>query len=76
VNIKKPNKQTRTLYVVGTLHAGIGDKKGRTLLTTMNIPPLSSTSYKMKEREIGTVIENLAKQSCTDNAEEEKRLSG
>jgi hypothetical protein len=50
--------------------------KGRTLLTTMNIPPLSSTSYKMKEREIGTVIENLAKQSCTDNAEEEKRLSG
>lgn len=55
------------------LHAGIGPTHVNALLTSMNVPAVSENTLKAREREIGPVIENIAKSSCLDALEMEKR---
>lgn len=44
------------------------------LITTINIPAISSDLFKRYEREIGPEIGETAKDSCRHSAKEEKRL--
>ena len=37
----------------------------------MNFPPLNSITFKKREREVGKVVESLAKKSCQENIQKE-----
>ena len=54
------------------LHAGIGPNHVNALLTSMNVPAVSENTLKAREREIGPVIESIAKSSCLKALETEK----
>jgi hypothetical protein len=58
------------------LHAGIGEKKLEMLLSVLNIPPLSKTSLKISEREVGQAVEDVARNSCKEFALAEKESFG
>ena len=47
------------------LHAVIGPSHVNTLLTSINIPPISQSTFKAREREVGPAIEEIANASCT-----------
>ena len=59
----------------GLLHSGIGPTAMNKFVTTLNIPPFHHKSLKHREREIGTVVETLAKDSCAKKAKEERLLT-
>ena len=46
------------------LHAGIGPSHVNSLLTSINLPAVAENTLKAREREIGPVIEKVAKESC------------
>ena len=54
------------------LHAGIGPTHVNALLTSINLPPVGQNTLKAREREVGPVIEAVAKKSCTAAIEAEK----
>ena len=49
------------------LHSGIGPTKLMDLLSVMNIPPPSTKTIKKRERDVGPVIESVAKKNCLQN---------
>jgi hypothetical protein len=51
---------------LASLHTGIGETHLNSILSTMNIPTISRASFKKREREVGPVIEDVAKKSCED----------
>ncbi len=53
------------------LHAGIGPTHVNALLTCMNVPAVSDKTLKAREREIGPVIEKVAKSLCLEALEME-----
>ncbi|XP_062607553.1 uncharacterized protein LOC134269372 [Saccostrea cucullata] len=65
-----------TKVALGMLHAGIGEKKLSMLLSVLNIPPLSKTSLKKSEREVGRAVEDVAKNSCKEFATAEVESFG
>ena len=46
------------------LHAGIGATHVNRFLTTLNIPAVNTHQVKKREREVGEVLESVAKHSC------------
>ena len=62
----------QNLVHLGMLHAGIGPSHVNALLTSINIPPVSQSTFKAREREVGPAIEELAKASCEEAMEVEK----
>ena len=54
------------------LHAEIGPTHVNALLTSMNVPAVLENTLKAREREIGPVIESIAKSSCLKALETEK----
>ena len=56
------------------LHAGIGPTHLNALLTSINLPPVGENTPKAREREIGPAIESVAKKSCEETTEIEKRF--
>ncbi|CAG5073037.1 Protein of unknown function, partial [Cotesia congregata] len=62
------------LSVLGTVHAGMGCTALNKLLACLNIPTISSTLFKRYEREIGPALEERARESCKQAAEEERQL--
>ena len=54
---------TLELHVLGTLDAGIGETHLNTILTTLNIPPMSRSTFKKREREVGLAVEHVAKKA-------------
>ena len=54
------------------LHAGIGPTHVNVILTSMNVPAVSENTLKAREREVGPVIENVAKSSCLEALEREE----
>lgn len=56
------------------LHAGIGPPHVNALFTSINLPPVSKNILKVREREIGPAIESVAKKSCEEAIEIEKRF--
>ena len=43
------------------LDAGTGETHLNTILTTLNIPPMSRSTFKRREREVGLAVEHVAK---------------
>ena len=60
---------------LGMLHAGIGPTHVNAILTSMNVPAVSENTLKAREREVGPVIENVAKRSCLE-ALKGKKVAG
>lgn len=56
------------------LHAGIGPSHVNALLTSINIPPVSQSTFKARERDVGPAIEEVAKTSCKEAMEVEKEF--
>jgi len=54
------------------LHAGIGPSHVNALLTSINTPPVSQSTFKAREREVGPAIKEAAKASCEEAMEVEK----
>ena len=64
-----------TRAALGSLHAGIGNKHLNNLLPTMNIPTMNHRPFKKREREIGNVVENIARERCKLNLNLEKEMT-
>ncbi|XP_061190461.1 uncharacterized protein LOC133198381 [Saccostrea echinata] len=62
-----------TFCTTGCSMQALARKKLSMLLSVLNIPPLSKTSLKTSEREVGRAVEDVAKKSCKEfaNAEQE-----
>lgn len=58
----------------GILHTGLGMTSVTALLSCMNIPGISSTSLKAREREVEVKVEKVAKETCDYFATKEKDL--
>ena len=54
------------------LHTGIGPSHVNSLLTSINLPAVAENTPKAREREIGPVIDNVAKESCKTVSQVEK----
>ena len=64
-----------TRAALGFLHASIGNTHLNNLLLTMNIPTMNYHLFKKREREIGNVVENIARESCKLNLNLEKVMA-
>ena len=62
------------LYVLCAIHSGLGYTSVNKFLNVMNIPSMSNKTFKNYEREMGPVIESVAKDSCEEACEEERQL--
>lgn len=60
--------------VLGTLDGSIGETHLNTILTTMNIPPISRNTFKRREREVGLAVEQVAKRSCLNVVMKERDI--
>ncbi|XP_024890202.1 uncharacterized protein LOC112466368 isoform X2 [Temnothorax curvispinosus] len=54
---------------------GIGETHLNTILSALNIPPLNPTVVKRHERVAGPAIESIAKDSCREGLQLEKKLT-
>ena len=54
-------------------HAGIGPTHVNALLTLINLSPLGQNTLNAREKEVGPVIEAVAKKLCAEAIEAEKR---
>ncbi|XP_078377789.1 uncharacterized protein LOC144660943 [Oculina patagonica] len=87
INTKRPAEHHRTgkrgpptidinsLSGLGAIHSGLGHSHYTGLLSTMGLPTLTSRNFKTRERESGSAIETVAKESCEFFTEEEKKQS-
>lgn len=57
------------------IHTGIGETQVNNLLAEMNLPSISKTTLKSREREIGRSIEKVAKESTKNALEEEIKIT-
>ena len=58
---------------VGMLFCGLGETVLNNLFAALNLPYVSSTTFKKRERETGIVFEAVADKTCDDAILEEKR---
>ena len=61
--------------VLGSLHAGMGHTHVNHVLSTMNVPTISHSTYKTREREVGCCVEAVVKESCKKVICEEKKYN-
>ena len=57
------------------MHSGIGFSNLNKLLSCLNIPEISFKTYKRYESEVGKSVEKVARKSCEDAAELERKLT-
>ena len=57
-------------------HAGIGPTHVNNFLSSLNVPPVSDRMLRNREKEIGQVVEQLAKESCQKAAHAEQLQTG
>ena len=62
------------LKIAAMIDAGIGEAQLNTVLSALNIPPLTATILKRYERIVGRVIETVAKNSCHESIKLEKAM--
>ena len=60
---------------MGTLDAGIGETHLKTILMTLNFPPIRRSSFKRREREVGLAVEHVSKKSCTNTVMKERKIA-
>ncbi|XP_069102468.1 uncharacterized protein [Argopecten irradians] len=64
-----------TKLATGMLHTGIGATQVNSILTSLNIPAVSHAMLDRRQRETGSALEVLAKESAEEWREQEKRLT-
>ena len=57
------------------MHAGVGFSNFNKILSCLNIPQIDFKTYKRYETEVGQQVEVIAKESCKNAAELEKKLT-
>lgn len=62
------------MCVLGVIHSGMGCAMFNKLLSCLNLPRFNEALFKRYEREVGPVLEKVAKESCKRAAEEERQL--
>ncbi|KAL9958594.1 hypothetical protein ACROYT_G035628, partial [Oculina patagonica] len=62
-----------TKLAAGMLDAGMGATHVNALLSSINVPVMRDATLKAREREVGPVIETVAKTSCLAGLEAEKK---
>ena len=62
---------TNTRIALGAIDNGIGFAHINSFLSTLNVPTLSKSAYKKREREVGKAIEEVALNSCKMILEDE-----
>ncbi|XP_066585792.1 uncharacterized protein [Prorops nasuta] len=66
---------TNSKAVLGAIHSGLGYTSINKFLSVMNLPNMSNKTFKNYEREIGPVVESVAKDSCIEACDEERQLT-
>ncbi|CAG5109298.1 Protein of unknown function [Cotesia congregata] len=51
-------------FAIGALHSGIGATHVNKMLASVDMPSIDSKMFKKYENEIGTAVEEVAKESC------------
>ncbi|KAK7099405.1 hypothetical protein V1264_003548 [Littorina saxatilis] len=64
-----------TRLALGCIHTGIGETQANNLLTSLDVPPVSSCCYTRRERELGDVLREAAKESTKRALQEEIELA-
>lgn len=62
-------------FVTGTLNGGIGHAHVNKVLSALNIPVLSWKTFQRHEKEIGPLVEEMAKESCKRALAEEREMT-
>ena len=57
------------------LSSGIGKTQADKFLAALNIPLITNRNHKKREREIGPIVESVAKRSCKAACTEERTLT-
>ncbi|XP_011876984.1 PREDICTED: uncharacterized protein LOC105567056, partial [Vollenhovia emeryi] len=71
----KPIFDVNTKAVLGSIHAGLGCESINKFLQVIDVPGMSSRTFKKHEREIGPVVEEIAKASCKEACNLERSLT-
>ncbi|VDI66948.1 profilin [Mytilus galloprovincialis] len=81
VHYEKGKQRTRPIFDINTKIAiamydtGLGPHQVNRFFTNINLPGISQTSLKKREREVFEPIKQVAKRSLDDSLEEEKKAS-
>ena len=59
---------------IGGIYSGVGCTGLNKILACLDIPTISMKLYKRYEREVGSAIEDAAKETCKKAAQEERQL--
>ena len=59
----------------GAIHAGMGHRQTESFLTTIGIPGMHHKTFKRREREVASALQNVSQSSCSAALQEEARLS-
>lgn len=68
------NQKNYVYFSAGMLHAGIGPTHVNALLSSINLPPVGKNTLEARKREISPAIDSVAKNSCEEAIEFEKRF--
>ena len=58
---------------LGALNAGIGQTHVNSLLSCLDVPSINHVTFKVREREVGKVVESVAEASCMESCCEERK---
>ena len=78
IPVTKPSQAchlTIAQSLLGALVAGIGMTYASKLFAALNIPTISAKSSKQRERGVGPVVEQVAKQTCVEACAQERMLT-
>lgn len=56
------------------INGGFGESLVNSLLAVLNIPGISKSGLKEREREIGSTLDKMAENSCREYLKEEAKL--
>ncbi|CAG2217615.1 unnamed protein product [Mytilus edulis] len=81
INAIPTGKQHNRIWDVNTklatasIHTGLGERQVNGFLSTLNIPPVSHRMFDERQKEIGTVLEEIAEKSMKEWTEKEKSMT-
>ncbi|VDI39825.1 Hypothetical predicted protein [Mytilus galloprovincialis] len=81
INAIPTGKQHNRIWDVNTklatasIHTGLGERQVNGFLSTLHIPPVSHRMFDERQKEIGTVLEEIAEKSMKEWTEKEKSMT-
>lgn len=64
------------IFIAAVVFCGLGEMTVNNFLAALNIPTVTSVTFKRREREVGSIFEAVANETCNEAlAEEKKRFS-